>query len=247
MTPRCADNMRQENDTVVALQALSKYAIYARDDEIDMTCEVTQVEPREDNRGQPVFSRTLRINRRNADVRNRITFDLSVNFQRATVTVDRSPDLIGTGQKRESRYRMEVCARSLTKNITGMAILDVGLLTGFRAEVDDLQKLITGKLVDRFEHSSRSVVFYLPTIPEDKQVCISFGLKQEFGVAMLQSASVKVYAYYDPGTEGDLVNKTRTVKSRENCKSFNLTTDHEYIIMGMDAKYKEELHPCGEQ
>ncbi|KAK8764025.1 hypothetical protein V5799_033365 [Amblyomma americanum] len=130
-------------DTVVALQALSKYAIYARDDEIDMTCEVTQVEPREDNRGQPVFSRTLRINRRNADVRNRITFDLSVNFQRATVTVDRSPDLIGT--------------------------------------------------------------------------------------------------------EGDLVNKTRTVKSRENCKSFNLTTDHEYVVMGMDAKYKEELHPCGEQ
>uniref|UniRef100_A0A023G7C0 Putative a-macroglobulin receptor n=1 Tax=Amblyomma triste TaxID=251400 RepID=A0A023G7C0_AMBTT len=239
---------------------------------------------------------------------------------------------------------MRVCARSL-ENTKGMAILDVGLLTGFKPVLADLEEMVTNKRVDSFEHGKRSVVFYLQKIPTDADVCVEFRLKQEFSVGKLQSASVKAYAYYDPdisctkfyspdrssallkiecddanegqsdvcrcleggcppqdikemftkengevmktpicrenfrthacekaefvwlGTalseshkdgfitikffisnvlkpgiesEEDLLNNTRIIKARENCESFEMKRGSQYIIMSMDAKYKEK-------
>ncbi|XP_070387795.1 venom factor-like isoform X2 [Dermacentor albipictus] len=58
-------SLSTSQDTVVALQALSKYAIYARNAGIDLTCEVTLS-------GDMAFNRTVRIKRDNAQVRNRI-------------------------------------------------------------------------------------------------------------------------------------------------------------------------------
>ncbi|KAK8785711.1 hypothetical protein V5799_007924 [Amblyomma americanum] len=40
-------------------------------------------------------------------------------------------------------------------------------------------------------------------------------------------------------SEEDLLNKRRVVKARENCETFELMEGSQYIIMGMDAEYKE--------
>ncbi|KAK8756775.1 hypothetical protein V5799_000522 [Amblyomma americanum] len=269
-------SLRSSQDTVVALQALSKYALYARDADIDLTCEVTLS-------GDRNFNRTLRIKRDNAQQRNRIEipdsndkifvnvkgtgtatmyvvtsyespvsvdllckFDLKINFTQHKVNVSKA--LEGKGSFKEI-YSMEVCARSLEKKLKGMAILDVGLLTGFNPVLADLDKMVADKRVDSYELSQRSVVFYLSTIPSNASVCVEFGLQQAFAVGKLQSGSVKAYAYYDPGIESqqDLLNKTRVVKARENCESFKLTEGSRYIIMGKDAKYKEKDPHFGDE
>ncbi|KAH7967278.1 hypothetical protein HPB49_023810 [Dermacentor silvarum] len=329
-------SLSSSQDTVVALQALSKYAIYARNAGIDLICEVTLS-------GDRMFNRTVRIKRDNAQVRNRVEipefedkifvnvkgsgtatmyfvtnydvpvgadflckFKLDIDFRQKKV--DLAEALKGVKDFKET-YAMKVCARSLEKDVRGMAILDVGLMTGFKPVAADLQELINKKIVDQYELSQRSVVFYLPTIPADKDVCVQFGLDQEFAVGKLQSSSVKAYAYYDPGgcppqnllemftkdenevvmttecrenlrehacdavefvwlgkarakihkdgfvnvpffitkvlkpgieSEEDLANNTRVIKARDHCESFHIKEGSEYIIMGMDAKYKVE-------
>uniref|UniRef100_A0A224YT51 Gov platelet alloantigens n=1 Tax=Rhipicephalus zambeziensis TaxID=60191 RepID=A0A224YT51_9ACAR len=221
-------SLRSSQDTVVALQALSKYAIYARNSGIDLTCEVTRSNDRN-------FVRTVRIKRDNAQVRNRIEipefkdkvfvsvkgsgtatmyfvtsyhapatgadllceFKLDVDFRQNKVDINqvlKNPD----NKKLKETYGMKVCARSLKDNVKGMAILDVGLMTGFKPITADLDKLVQSRIVDKYEYSQRSVVFYLQTIPADRDVCVEFGLDQEFAVGKLQSSSVKAYAYYDP-------------------------------------------------
>lgn len=218
-------SLSSSQDTVVALQALSKYAIYARNAGIDLICEVTLS-------GDRMFNRTVRIKRDNAQVRNRVEipefedkifvnvkgsgtatmyfvtnydvpvgadflckFKLDIDFRQKKVGLAEA--LKGARDFKET-YAMKVCARSLEKDVRGMAILDVGLMTGFKPVAADLQELINKKIVDQYELSQRSVVFYLPTIPADKDVCVEFGLDQEFAVGKLQSSSVKAYAYYDP-------------------------------------------------
>ncbi|XP_050044540.1 venom factor-like [Dermacentor andersoni] len=363
-------SLSTSQDTVVALQALSKYAIYARNAGIDLTCEVTLS-------GDKAFNRTVRIKRDNAQVRNRIEipqfedkiflnvkgsgtatmyfvtshdepvgaeflckFKLDIDFRQNKVSIK---EALKDGKGFKETYAMKVCARSLEEDVRGMAILDVGLMSGFKPVAADLQELVNKKIVDHYELSQRSVVFYLPTIPADKDVCVEFGLDQEFTVGKLQSSSVKAYAYYnpdisctkfyapnrsspllkmeckDPGhsdvcmcleggcppenlremftkngnevvmtaecrealrehacdevdfawlgtaqtktykdgflevrffitkvlkpgieTEEDLANYTRVIKARDHCESFQIKEGSEYIIMGMDAKYKVE-------
>lgn len=219
-------SLRSSQDTVVALQALSKYAIYARNSGIDLTCEVTRSNDRN-------FVRTLRIKRDNAQVRNRIEipefndkvfvnvkgsgtatmyfvtsyhvpadsadllckFNLDIKFWQNKVNIQQ---VLQSNKKLRETYGMKVCARSRNDNVKGMAILDVGLMTGFKPITADLDKLVKNRIVDKYEYSQRSVVFYLQTIPADRDVCVEFGLDQEFAVGKLQSSSVKAYAYYDP-------------------------------------------------
>ncbi|KAL1430063.1 hypothetical protein MTO96_015543 [Rhipicephalus appendiculatus] len=235
-------SLRSSQDTVVALQALSKYAIYARNSGIDLTCEVTRSNDRN-------FVRTVRIKRDNAQVRNRIEipefndkvfvsvkgsgtatmyfvtsyhaprywcrlivrgaflemfltfispglqFKLDIDFWQKKVDINQ---VLKNNKKPRETYGMKVCARSLKDNVKGMAILDVGLMTGFKPITADLDKLVQSRIVDKYEYSQRSVVFYLQTIPADRDVCVEFGLDQEFAIGKLQSSSVKAYAYYDP-------------------------------------------------
>ncbi|KAL3201488.1 hypothetical protein MRX96_012533 [Rhipicephalus microplus] len=203
-------SLRSSQDTVVALQALSKYAIYARNSGIDLTCKITRSNDRN-------FIRTVRIKRDNAQVRNRIEipefndqvfvnvegsgtatmyfatsyhvpvdsadllckFDLDIKFWQNKVDMQKA---LQSNEKLRETYGMKVCARSRNDNVKGMAILD----------------LVKNRIVDKYEYSQRSVVFYLGTIPADRDVCVEFGLDQEFAVGKLQSSSVKAYAYYDP-------------------------------------------------
>ncbi|XP_070387806.1 complement C3-like isoform X2 [Dermacentor albipictus] len=218
-------SMQSTQDTVVALQALSKYSIYARNAGIDLTCEVTLS-------GNRAFHRTVRIKRENAQVRNKIEipiskgkifvkvngsgkatlnlitsydvpvsadflckFDLNITFDDIKFTFDKA---LYASRKFERKYEMTVCARYLEPNGTGMAILDVGLLTGFKPVEEDLKQLVVDGHVDYYEVAQRNVIFYLPSIPADRHVCVQFGLQQDIILGKLLSSAVKVYAYYEP-------------------------------------------------
>lgn len=267
-------------------------------------------------------------------------FKLDVKFWQNKLDINEASK---SNKKFKETYAMKVCTRSLQKDVKGMAIIDIGLMTGFKPVIEDLDKLVKNKIVDKYELSKRNVVLYLQAIPVDKDLCVEFALDQEFAVGKLQSSSVKVYAYYDPdisctkfyapngtspllklkcddpgqsdvctcleggcppqnvqdmftksddgayttkecregirdhaceevdfvwlgtarnrthkdgfityrfliekvlkpGSESgeELTGTLRVIKARDHCESFNIKDDGKYIVMGMDAKYKEK-------
>uniref|UniRef100_A0A4W4GV40 Anaphylatoxin-like domain-containing protein n=1 Tax=Electrophorus electricus TaxID=8005 RepID=A0A4W4GV40_ELEEL len=86
-----------------------------------------------------------------------------------------------------------------------MSILDVGLLTGFVVDENDLADLTTGsdKYISKFEMDKQlsergSLIIYVDKVLADR---IAFRLHKVTEVAMLQPAAVSVYEYYSPEKE----------------------------------------------
>ncbi|KAL1434142.1 hypothetical protein MTO96_011792 [Rhipicephalus appendiculatus] len=229
-------SLKTSKDTVMALQALAKYATYAKENSLDLSCEVTVSNNRD-------FKEYVRIKRRNATIHNKIEinepgerifvnvkgsgtgilyfnhtynvkvpndickFDIIANFQQKQASgggiltgISRS---IENGNLHHEKYptpdyRMEVCASPNEDAPDGMVIFEVGLLTGFKANVTDFENLVNDQKIDSFAISSRKVDIYVPSIPRNTRTCVNFSLEQEFNVGQLQSSYVKVYAYYEP-------------------------------------------------
>uniref|UniRef100_A0A673HZJ8 CD109 molecule n=1 Tax=Sinocyclocheilus rhinocerous TaxID=307959 RepID=A0A673HZJ8_9TELE len=82
---------------------------------------------------------------------------------------------------------------------TGMAILDVGLLSGFSLAQNGVQ---LNDIVRRVETPSGRVILYLDTVTER---CVEISTIQDFKVTNVQDAVVMIYDYYEP--------RRRTVRS----------------------------------
>lgn len=54
---------------------------------------------------------------------------------------------------------------------------------------------------------------------------------------------LRIYSAYNTGREDVelLENNVRLVKARDRCKSFNMTKGEQYIIMGKESTYNEEM------
>ncbi|XP_026146326.1 CD109 antigen [Carassius auratus] len=84
---------------------------------------------------------------------------------------------------------------------TGMAILDVGLLTGFSLAQNGVQ---LNDVVRRVESPSGRVTLYLDTVTT-METCVEISTILEFKVVNVQDAVVNIYDYYEP--------RRRTVRS----------------------------------
>ncbi|XP_059196181.1 complement C4-like [Centropristis striata] len=93
-----------------------------------------------------------------------------------------------------------ICVRhSLHINLTGMAIADITLLSGFEAEIQDLEKLKEEpeRYISHYETSYGRVVLYFDELVNSEE-CISFGAKQLVPIGLLQPAPAVFYDYYEP-------------------------------------------------
>ncbi|XP_051954493.1 CD109 antigen [Xyrauchen texanus] len=77
---------------------------------------------------------------------------------------------------------------------TGMAILDVGLLTGFGLAQDAIH---TDDVVRRIETPLGRVILYLNTVTTSER-CVEIPTILDFKVANVQNAVVMIYDYYEP-------------------------------------------------
>uniref|UniRef100_A0A3Q3II57 Complement 4B (Chido blood group) n=1 Tax=Monopterus albus TaxID=43700 RepID=A0A3Q3II57_MONAL len=94
----------------------------------------------------------------------------------------------------------KVCVRhSLDTNLTGMAIADITLLSGFEAVTKDLDQLkeLPEQYITHYEVSYGRVVIYFNELI-DPEECISFDATQTVPVALLQPAPAVFYDYYEP-------------------------------------------------
>uniref|UniRef100_A0A3P9C6P4 Complement C4B (Chido/Rodgers blood group) n=1 Tax=Maylandia zebra TaxID=106582 RepID=A0A3P9C6P4_9CICH len=91
-----------------------------------------------------------------------------------------------------------VCVR-LKSNLTGMAIADITLLSGFKAETKTLERLMepSEQYISHFEESFGKVLLYFNELFKSEE-CISFEATQQVPVGLLQPAPVSFYDYYEP-------------------------------------------------
>ncbi|XP_031461384.1 complement C4-like [Phasianus colchicus] len=84
--------------------------------------------------------------------------------------------------------------------ITGMAVVEISLLSGFSPHRTDLDKLrdVVDHWISHYELDGNQLVLYLDEVPPERQ-CLSFGATQDVAVGHMQPAMAAIYDYYEPG------------------------------------------------
>ncbi|KAG8124112.1 hypothetical protein E2320_019474 [Naja naja] len=216
-------------DTVVALQALSTFATLTADSvtEMDVTvkgsmeenptvfridqenrfvlktkefpaAQPVRIAISANGRGFAIFQLNVVYNvknsqtskRRRRSTQNQEAFDLDVSVK------DDKKDI--------NRLTLNVCTRYLgtgSSSKTGMALMEIGLLSGFSLSPSFVSLVDPVKKVEKEEGK---IHLYLDSLNET-QVCVDIPAVRNFKVANTQDASVTVMDYYEP--------RRRTVKS----------------------------------
>uniref|UniRef100_A0A673NCW8 Complement C4-like n=1 Tax=Sinocyclocheilus rhinocerous TaxID=307959 RepID=A0A673NCW8_9TELE len=109
-------------------------------------------------------------------------------------------------QKRETTQNTQdevvytVCvSHTQGRNLSGMAIADITLLSGFDAISTDLEKLkdLVDRYISHYELTRGRVLLYFNEI-DGGEACIAFGAKQTVAIGLVQPAPATFYDYYEP-------------------------------------------------
>ncbi|XP_048651313.1 C3 and PZP-like alpha-2-macroglobulin domain-containing protein 8, partial [Marmota marmota marmota] len=100
----------------------------------------------------------------------------------------------------EYKVMLEVCARWLHTGSSNMAVLEVPLLSGFRADIESLEQLLLDRHIGmkRYEVAGRRVLFYFDEIPSQCLTCVKFQALREYVVGRTSALPISVYDYYEP-------------------------------------------------
>uniref|UniRef100_A0A671YG04 Complement C3-like n=1 Tax=Sparus aurata TaxID=8175 RepID=A0A671YG04_SPAAU len=206
--------------TIMVYQAVAEYWAYAKEPEYNLNVDISlpgrsKPEKYNFNRDNHYTTRTSRINNINENVTVTATgtgeatvtmvslyytlptekesdcqkFNLSHLFQLAKIDLD---------------YVVHFLCRYKDMRDATMSILDIGLLTGFTANTDDLNLLSKGhaRTIANYEMNTvlserGSLIIYLDKVSHKRPEEITFRIHQKFDVGVLQPAAVSVYEYYD--------------------------------------------------
>uniref|UniRef100_A0A3Q3LLG4 Complement C4B (Chido/Rodgers blood group) n=1 Tax=Labrus bergylta TaxID=56723 RepID=A0A3Q3LLG4_9LABR len=105
--------------------------------------------------------------------------------------------------KSEDTLTYRVCvSHSLHRNLTGMAIADITLLSGFEVETEDLDilKEEPERYISHYEVSYGRVLIYFNEL-FDRIECITFDAIQRVPIGLLQPAPAVFYDYYEPNVK----------------------------------------------
>ncbi|XP_040920879.1 CD109 antigen [Toxotes jaculatrix] len=206
-------------DTVVALQALSTYAAFGTSHDFDLTIRVNtdpstsvasfhihqsnyllqqsqQIEPEEEldlqvtavGRGLALFQLNVFYNVRNVELmRRRRRADQHEAFHLYV-------ELFDTEMDSAHLYICTSLSEDLGLSSTGMAILEVGLLSGFSLPVVGIQ---AEGVIKKVETQPGKIILYLDSVTTD-ELCLLIPLVMEYKVAKVQEAAVLIYDYYEP-------------------------------------------------
>ncbi|XP_075715293.1 A.superbus venom factor 1-like [Rhinoderma darwinii] len=98
---------------------------------------------------------------------------------------------------------INICMKYLGASDSTMTIVDLTLLTGFTADINDLNRLTNhvDKYISKYEMDTErsergSLILYLDKVSRSETECLKFMIHQNFEVGILQPATVTVYEYY---------------------------------------------------
>ncbi|KAG3289801.1 hypothetical protein H1C71_026086 [Ictidomys tridecemlineatus] len=147
--------------------------------------------------------------RRKKSIQNQEGFDLDVEVK------DNKDDI--------NHVNLNVCTRFLGPDRSGMALMEVNLLSGFTVPSDAIP---LSETVKKVEHDHGKLNLYLDSVNET-QFCIDIPAVRNFKVSNTQDASVSIVDYYEPRRQA-----VRSYNSRVKLSSCDLCGD----VQG--------CHPC---
>lgn len=124
----------------------------------------------------------------------------TLHRERAVVDDD---DPAADRDHQEYKVILETCTRWLHSGSSNMAVLEVPLFSGFRADIESLEQLLMNKQIGlkRYEVDGRKVLFYFDEIPSQCMTCVKFQAFREYIVGKTAPVPIKVYDYYEPAFE----------------------------------------------
>ncbi|MBZ3881998.1 CD109 antigen [Sciurus carolinensis] len=140
--------------------------------------------------------------RRKRSIQNQEGFDLDVDVK------DNKDDI--------NRVNLNVCTRFLGPDRSGMALMEVNLLSGFTVPSDAIP---LSETVKKVEHDPGKLNLYLDSVNET-QFCIDIPAVRNFKVSNTQDASVSIVDYYEPRRQA-----VRSYNSRVKLSSCDLCGD----------------------
>ncbi|KAG7510215.1 CD109 antigen-like [Solea senegalensis] len=202
-------------DTVVALQALSYYAAFSGASAINLQLEVSAPESS--------FASVFSINYTNyrtyqslelidysggllnihMEGRGFALFQMNMFYN---VNLNHTSDEeafslhVGVSEEDHDHILLRICMRLKDRQVishTGMAILDVGILSGFRLPPTAAAPT---DLIRRVEIHPEKISLYLDSVTKS-EVCLTLPFIRNYKVARVQDAAVHLYDYYEPQRE----------------------------------------------
>ncbi|XP_071774278.2 CD109 antigen-like [Centroberyx gerrardi] len=208
-------------DTVVALQALSYFAVFTGAGAIDLRLRISIPTSNSVSHLSINSSTYLVYQRQEIDAKKDLHIDiymegkgfalfqmnvfynlesraLSQGLQHATDHEAFSLDVTVFDHERDYVHMwLSICTRLQENQVisqTGMVMVDVGTLSGFTLAPGATSP---GVLIRKVETSPGKVSLYLDSLTKS-EVCIRLPLIREYRVAHVQDAVVQVYDYYEP-------------------------------------------------
>ncbi|XP_068178625.1 complement C3-like [Antennarius striatus] len=210
--------------TIIVYQAVAEYWASAKEPEYNLDVDIVvpgraKADKFNFNRQNHYATRTSKMNEINQDVRvvakgtgeatltmvslyYAIPEEKQSDCDKFNLTVELLPDKIDTN---EITYmlKIEILYKDKERDAT-MSVLDIGLLTGFSVNTNDLDSLSKGhaRTISKYEMNTAlsergSLIIYLDKVSHTRKEEISFRIHQQLKVGVLQPAAVSVYEYYD--------------------------------------------------
>ncbi|XP_071088378.1 CD109 antigen-like [Haliotis cracherodii] len=210
-------------DTVMALQALSEFAKMAYSNNFDIQVTVSSGS----------FSHQFSVNQNNALVLQSVDLpsipdnvnveatgngialvEVAVFFNVEDEVEEPTFDVTVSLLKEDiNAITVQTCTRWLSTGTSGMAILELGVPSGFEADLETLTKL---KTLKRVETPNKKVVLYFDEIGTTP-VCLSVTLQRTGLVAKSQPVPVRVYDYYEPTKQVTTFYQSKLLKNSNIC------------------------------
>ncbi|XP_073327906.1 complement C3-like [Pagrus major] len=210
--------------TIMVYQAVAEYWASAKEQEYDLDVDILLTERSRPskynfNRENHHTTRTFQFTGINKDVKvtamgsgeatvtmvslyYALPTQMESECQKFNLSVQLLPDEISEDET-TYRLRIEVLYKDNQRDAT-VSVLDIGLLTGFTVNTNDLNLLSKGRdrVIAKYEMNTLlsergSLIIYLDKVSHTRPEEITFRIHQTFKVGVIQPAAVSVYEYYD--------------------------------------------------
>ncbi|XP_070776593.1 complement C3-like [Enoplosus armatus] len=210
--------------TIMVYQAVAEYWASAKEPEYDLNVDIllpgrSKPDKYNFNRENHYATRTSKMNEINQNVtviatgtgEAKVTMvslyyalpkEKESDCQKFNLSVQLLPEKMEEDEK-IYKLRIEVLYKDKERDAT-MSILDVGLLTGFTVNTNDLSLLSKGRArtiskykMNIVESERGSLIIFLDKVSHTRPEEITFRIHQKLKVGVLQPAAVSVYEHYD--------------------------------------------------
>ncbi|XP_038068453.1 CD109 antigen-like isoform X2 [Patiria miniata] len=221
-------------DTVIGLQALSAYASRLSSTPKNIVMDVTATDLAD-------YSSRVTLNDDNSIVLQKIELPVSSGtiqttvsgtgsclmqfsafYNLAEVLVRPSFELtVSMLDINKNTVNIVACGRYIGGNaVTGMAMIEIGLPSGFYADEGALTNEVQAKEnLQKYELGKRTVYLYLESLMRNTDYCFNVVARRDKIVANLKPSNAVIYEYYKPGDQTVVSYSSRSLSEASVCQT----------------------------